>query len=1145
MATTFVEQLAIQGTRVIVPIIIFLGTVSNILNIIILTRQCLYLHACSFYFRLMALINLFYCIFLLTNNLLADGYYLNLSTSSEFFCKFISYLLNLCPNISVYLIVLASIDRFAVSSTHPNIRRLSDIRVARWAAIAVTLILAGLLSSAFAIFSITTDGLPICTIAASQFFGHVFLIINVISYVIIAPTCMLSFGLLTIHNANKFAQQDNKHQLSKKANLEFYISHDHFVIQPIVRDAKSILVIDRTTEDIQLLNNLPNVDGAEQRSIYGIIGIIHLISGPYLIVITSKLHVGDINGQAIYKVQTTDIIPFTHHTLRLTEHQLKCNNKYLSMVEVVLRTEAFYFSYSYDITHTFQRLHTSSSSEFFSKPFIDRADQRFVWNRHLLDAFVSNKALARFTLPVIHGFVAIHKLSINKQSFTYAVISRRSTHRAGTRLFIRGIDDNGQVANYVETEQIFQLDDVSCSYVQIRGSVPCYWTQRPNLRYKPRVAVLPTENHMTAFQQHFKEQEYHYGKQFLISLTNHHGAEGKLNSKYRELYEGSENVVLKFEDFDFHKECAGMRYDRLTILLARIIADQDDYGYFAVTNDGTLQCQQTGVFRTNCVDCLDRTNVVQSLFAKRILEKQLQHYNVIKYKETIDAYKDLSHIFKNIWADNADVISLQYAGTGALKTDYTRTGQRSTMGLLQDGYNSLMRYVLNNFYDGFRQDGIDLFLGNYRVSSNEGRTPESCPVSQDISKKLLALPITMFLAFSMCIVNLLIPASTFQEQMMYVFFWGITSLVTLGITIVWGQGLMSFLSYLARLLHLTPYHDPSLIIRNVAYFSGSDAHVNHKLDIFLPSSSSSKSLLASTDEETSQKKVPIVVHIHGGGWVRGSRTNEWRGGPSVGRMCAKEGLVGVVVSYRLARVSLVSFTTWAFTLGLIVAIISLSLPSWQLFTGYLAFMTVIYVYNFLYKVRVPVNIEHMVDDLCYALIYVRDHIHEHYPQADPDQIFLSGHSAGAHLISLLILDRSHFERHNLSLASIRGVIAMSGIYTLANPIHDSKYNFRNLIFRILYSSNLLYPDGKTMVEYSPIEYIKDNDDIPPFLVMSARFDMGLEVDARRFVQQFRQYDRRVEYHIIGGLITHGTIASKFSTNDAHRHFFTFIRKHMK
>lgn len=186
----------------------------------------------------------------------------------------------------------------------------------------------------------------------------------------------------------------------------------------------------------------------------------------------------------------------------------------------------------------------------------------------------------------------------------------------------------------------------------------------------------------------------------------------------------------------------------------------------------------------------------------------------------------------------------------------------------------------------------------------------------------------------------------------------------------------------------------------------------------------------------------------------------------------------------------------------------------------------------------------MVDDLCRALVYIRDHIQDHYPQADPNQIFLSGHSAGAHLISLLVLDPSHLQRHNYLKSSIRGVITMSGIYTLANPIHDSKYNIKNLIFRVLYSSNLLYPNGKTMNEYSPIEYIEANDDIPPFLVLSARFDMGLEVDARRFVDRFRQYNHQVEYHIIGGMTTHGTIASKFASNDAHKHFFDFIRQHM-
>jgi hypothetical protein len=56
-----------------------------------------------------------------------------------------------------------------------------------------------------------------------------------------------------------------------------------------------------------------------------------------------------------------------------------------------------------------------------------------------------------------------------------------------------------------------------------------------------------------------------------------------------------------------------------------------------------------------------------------------------------------------VWANNADTISSQYTGTGALKTDFTRTGKRTLKGALNDGLNSITRYYLNNFSDGFRQ----------------------------------------------------------------------------------------------------------------------------------------------------------------------------------------------------------------------------------------------------------------------------------------------------------------------------------------------------------------------------------------------------------------------------------------------------------
>lgn len=73
------------------------------------------------------------------------------------------------------------------------------------------------------------------------------------------------------------------------------------------------------------------------------------------------------------------------------------------------------------------------------------------------------------------------------------------------------------------------------------------------------------------------------------------------------------------------------------------------------------------------------------------------------------------HNLPIVWADNGDTISQQYAGTGALKSDFTRTGKRTIFGLLQDGIKSAVRYYKTNFTDGYRQDAIDLTSGRYVV----------------------------------------------------------------------------------------------------------------------------------------------------------------------------------------------------------------------------------------------------------------------------------------------------------------------------------------------------------------------------------------------------------------------------------------------
>lgn len=80
----------------------------------------------------------------------------------------------------------------------------------------------------------------------------------------------------------------------------------------------------------------------------------------YLIVITDAAEIGTIAGQQIYKVVATDVIPYTKSSLHLSEKQMQNNAAYLEMIKSVLSMPYFYFSYTYDLSHTMQRLHNTT-----------------------------------------------------------------------------------------------------------------------------------------------------------------------------------------------------------------------------------------------------------------------------------------------------------------------------------------------------------------------------------------------------------------------------------------------------------------------------------------------------------------------------------------------------------------------------------------------------------------------------------------------------------------------------------------------------------------------------------------------------------------------------------------------------------------
>ncbi|KAL0565241.1 hypothetical protein V5O48_016787 [Marasmius crinis-equi] len=371
-------------------------------------------------------------------------------------------------------------------------------------------------------------------------------------------------------------------------------------------------------------------------------------------------------------------------------------------------------------------------------PLWRRVDKQFWWNewlsKPLIDAGIlvylidrsDSRKLHSYILPIMQGYCQVAEFVMPEEELShdaelavdYVLISRRSRDRAGLRYQRRGVDDDAHVANFVETETIMRVKREGIvnvfSYIQIRGSIPLFWNQAGyGLKPPPVISSERThQQHLDAIRRHFQRTIPRYGPHSVINLAEHHGKEGAITQAYREYMRELNDKDAQYNEYDFHTETRGMKYENISKLIDAMEKTFDHHGYLWISN-GTLMSEQKGVFRVNCIDCLDRTNVVQSAFARYILNKQL---GAVALLNQADGKTETDAIFNDVWANNGDAISRAYAGTSALKGDFTRTGKRDLSGLLNDGVNSLARMYTSTFSDWFSQAVIDFMLGNRTIS---------------------------------------------------------------------------------------------------------------------------------------------------------------------------------------------------------------------------------------------------------------------------------------------------------------------------------------------------------------------------------------------------------------------------------------------
>ena len=123
---------------------------------------------------------------------------------------------------------------------------------------------------------------------------------------------------------------------------------------------------------------------------------------------------------------------------------------------------------------------------------------------------------------------------------------------------------------------------------------------------------------------------------------------------------------------------------------------------------------QTGVARTNCVDCLDRTNTAQFVIGKCALAVQLYCLSLIP-EPWLTPQSDCTRMLEKMYEDLGNSVSQQYGGS---KVVHTIKSYKDSKGALSHKANDLTqnfrRYYSNTLSDAEKQNVINLFLGVFR-----------------------------------------------------------------------------------------------------------------------------------------------------------------------------------------------------------------------------------------------------------------------------------------------------------------------------------------------------------------------------------------------------------------------------------------------
>lgn len=361
-----------------------------------------------------------------------------------------------------------------------------------------------------------------------------------------------------------------------------------------------------------------------------------------------------------------------------------------------------------------------------------------------------------FVPSVFRGYVGGDV--VDGSHITAALVTRLACTRAGTRYNRRGLDAaTGVVANFSETTQLLYNNDnrIVSSFRLIRGSIPRCWQQPANLTFKPSINVSAKDRGHRELRLHLSRLSDLFGQQFVhcIDATSKSTFESPLSEAYAGAFEPCEHKVppspsmgaasgthdealpplcAVYTKFDVgtvmkREKLYHLVQEQLLALVERPVGLDNDGSRAGLVpsvyighkdTDGSWQQVDTqpGLFRVNCLDCLDRANLVQSMLCLHVAQRQVAACGKTETPE-MSLVNATSSALRGLWAGNGTALSALYAGSKPHFLDILVTGKRASAlhRSIDGGHIALQRYLQQNFFDGPKQDTVSLVTRSFHV----------------------------------------------------------------------------------------------------------------------------------------------------------------------------------------------------------------------------------------------------------------------------------------------------------------------------------------------------------------------------------------------------------------------------------------------